>query len=207
MKKPGSKGEHILQRKFNTEDRASSFYKNQLLGHLNDYMRQFIDKQEILFISTADSKGECDASFRSGPAGFVKVVDTKTLIFPEFRGNGVFASMGNISENQHIGMIFIDFNQSGIGLHVNGNAKIFGAKELEGLSSSKEIINNVLTNSKSLDPIAWVLVNVEEAYIHCSKHIPLMAKRKKNIHWGTDDEKLKGGDFFNVNDSDRDSSE
>ena len=37
---------------------------------------------------------------------------------------------------------------------------------------------------------------VEEAYIHCSKHIPKLKKQDKIIHWGTDDEKLKGGDFF-----------
>jgi len=47
---------------------------------------------------------------------------------------------------------------------------------------------------------------VEEAYIHCSKHIPLMQKRDKTIHWGTDDEKLKGGDFFNAKNCDRDPS-
>ncbi|HIE80257.1 MAG TPA: pyridoxamine 5-phosphate oxidase, partial [Nitrospinaceae bacterium] len=47
---------------------------------------------------------------------------------------------------------------------------------------------------------------VEEAYIHCSKHIPLMQKRDKKIHWGTDDEKLKGGDFFNAKNCDPDPS-
>ena len=47
-------------------------------------------------------------------------------------------------------------------------------------------------------PISWIKVDVEEAYIHCSKHIPLMKKIDKIIHWETDDEKLKGGDFFNT---------
>jgi hypothetical protein len=41
-----------------------------------------------------------------------------------------------------------------------------------------------------------VFVDVEEAYIHCSKHIPLMKKLDKTIHWGTDDEQSKGGDYF-----------
>ena len=202
MKKPGSKGEHILQKKFKTEERASAFYKNQLLDHLNDYMCRFIDNQDMLFISTADSKGECDASFRSGPVGFVKILDKNTLVFPEFLGNGVLASMGNISENQHIGMIFIDFKQNGIGLHVNGKAKIFSAQELETLPVSKGFMKNNLRKPNSPNPIAWILTNVEEAYIHCSKHIPLMEKREKKIHWGTDDEKFKGGDFFNIKDID-----
>ena len=47
-------------------------------------------------------------------------------------------------------------------------------------------------------PEAWVVVNVEEAYIHCSKHVPLLKHLDKQIAWGTDDESVKGGDFFKV---------
>ena len=45
-------------------------------------------------------------------------------------------------------------------------------------------------------PERWMLVEVEEAYIHCSKHVPLLQKLDKDIHWGTDDENYKGGDAF-----------
>ncbi len=198
MKKPGSKGEHNLQKKFEAEKRASAFYNSQLLNQLNPEMCRFIVEQEMVFISTSDSKGECDASFRAGHAGFVEVLDEKTLLFPEYRGNGVLASMGNIAENPHIGMVFVDFYRSSIGLHVNGNAEILSNEELEASHDLSEKIKQALTNSGSRKPIAWIKVEVEEAYIHCSKHIPLMKKRDKTIHWGTDDEKLKGGDFFNA---------
>ncbi len=197
MKKTGSKGEHNLQKKFKTEKRASAFYNSQLL---NPEMRRFIAEQEMVFISTSDSKGECDASFRAGHAGFVEVLDEKTLLFPEYRGNGVLASMGNIAENPHIGMIFVDFYRSSIGLHVNGNAEILSNKEMEARHNLSEKIKQALKISDSRKPIAWIKVGVEEAYIHCSKHIPLMEKRDKTIHWGTDDEKLKGGDFFDAKD-------
>jgi predicted pyridoxine 5'-phosphate oxidase superfamily flavin-nucleotide-binding protein len=198
MKKPGSKGEHNLQKKFETEKRALAFYNAQLLNHLNPEMRQFISEQEMVFISTSDSKGECDASFRAGDTGFVIVLDDKTLIFPEYRGNGVLASMANISENPHIGMFFVDFYQNSIGLHVNGNAEILSNEEFKAdpdLSRKTELSPKKLGPRK---PISWVKVDVEETYIHCSKHIPLMQKRDKVIHWETDDEKLKGGDFFNA---------
>ena len=198
MKKPGSKGEHNLQKKLETEKRAFAFYNSQLLNHLNPEMHQFISEQEMVFISTSDSKGECDASFRAGDAGFVTVLDEKTLLFPEYRGNGVLASMGNISENPHIGMFFVDFYQNSIGLHVNGKAEILSNEEFKAdldLSRKIELSPKKLGSRK---PISWVKVDVEEAYIHCSKHIPLMQKREKVIHWETDDEKLKGGDFFNA---------
>ena len=53
------------------------------------------------------------------------------------------------------------------------------------------------------EPERWVVVEVEEAYIHCSKHIPLLKKLDKRIHWGTDDETHKGGDYFKVKNSRR----
>jgi hypothetical protein len=196
MKKPGSKGEHNLQKKFETEKRALAFYNSQLLQHLNPEMQQFISEQEMVFISTSDAKGECDASFRAGDTGFVIVLNKKTLLFPEYRGNGVLASMGNISENPHIGMFFIDFYQNSIGLHVNGKAGILSNEDLRAdIDLSRKMSSKKLGARK---PISWIKVDVEEAYIHCSKHIPLMQKIAKTIHWETDDEKLKGGDFFNA---------
>lgn len=198
MKKPGSKGEHELQKKLNTEKRALAFYNSQLLNHLNPEMCQFIAEQEMVFVSTSDLEGHCDASFRAGHAGFVTILNEKTLLFPEYRGNGVMASMGNISENPHIGMFFVDFYQNAIGLHVNGKAKILSSEELEADPDLSGKIKPVPKNSGERKPVSWIRVEVEEAYIHCSKHIPLMQKMDKTIHWGTDDEKLKGGDFFNA---------
>lgn len=206
MKKPGSKGEHKLQKQLKTEKRALAFYDNQMLFHLNPEMSEFIGEQEMVFISTSDASGECDASFRAGQSGFIKVLDEKHLIFPEYRGNGVLASMGNISENPHIGMVFIDFFQSAIGLHVNGKAEIFSSEDLESFPDPSGKIKAALQDSASRKPISWIKVTVEEAYIHCSKHIPILQKKDKTIHWGTDDEKLKGGDFFNAKNCDSDSS-
>ena len=108
------------------------------------------------------------------------------------------ASMGNISENPHIGMLFVDFYQSSIGLHVNGKAEILSSEELEADPDLSGKIKPPSKNSGARKPVSWIKVEVEEAYIHCSKHIPLMQKMDKTIHWETDDENLKGGDFFNT---------
>ena len=105
-------------------------------------MRKFILKQEMVFIATADSKGECDCSFRAGKQGFVRVLNEKTLLYPEYRGNGVMASMGNILENPHIGMTFIDFFENTIGLHVNGKAKIVENDELLADETRTSVAND-----------------------------------------------------------------
>ena len=96
MNNPGSKGEHLLQKQFGNVRRASAFYKNRMLDHLNSKMKYFISQQEMVFIATSDASGECDCSFRSGPPGFIHTINKKTLILPDYRGNGVMASLGNI---------------------------------------------------------------------------------------------------------------
>ena len=179
---PGSRGEHELQRRSASEDRAHRFYRQQVLDRLNDRMIQFIGRQEMVWPATADGSGECDCSFRAGPAGFVEVLDAQTMRYPEYRGNGVMASLGNLHENPHVGMVFLDFDQERIGLHVNGTARIL---EAEDRSRERPRVER------------WVEVRVQEAYIHCRKHLPRLVKAKDAERaWGTDDARAKGGDYF-----------
>ena len=200
---PGSSGEHRLQVLHGTARRAQAFYNHQMLDHLNERMQAFVAAQELMFVSTADASGNCDASIRTGLPGFICVVDEHTLAYPEYRGNGVMASLGNLSENSHVGLLFVDFFGSTVGCHVNGTTRVL---ENEVLLSDASLPPHLQAAVRAaLDPSVsgryperWVIVHVEEAYIHCSKHIPQLAKRGKNIPWGTDDPTAKGGDFFGV---------
>ena len=196
---PGSHGEHALQERYGTVARARSFYRRQVLDHLNAGMREFIARQEMCFVATADGRGDCDCTFRAGAPGFVQVLDDRTLAYPEYRGNGVMASLGNVVENPRVGLLFIDFTKDVIGLHVNGAARIVEREEL--------LLDHPVLAPAALEHLPgrnggrpkverWVLVQVHEAYIHCAKHIPRMVKLEREIVWGTDDVRRKGGDFF-----------
>jgi uncharacterized protein len=201
---PGSDGEHELQRKYSTALQALAFYKHQMLDHLNSAMRAFIARQEMMFVGTADRKGHAHTSFRAGPANFVKVLDERTIAYPEYRGNGVMSSLGNVSENPHVGLMFIDFANDRIVLHVNGNARIVENEEfvqfLSGHPAGEAMLGDPvladLINSNSCNAERWVIVSVSDAFIHCSKHVPLMRKVDREIQWGTDDVRAKGGDYF-----------
>jgi predicted pyridoxine 5'-phosphate oxidase superfamily flavin-nucleotide-binding protein len=129
---PGSIGEHELQRHAASQDRAHRFYRQQVLERLNERMIEFVGRQEMVWIATADGHGECNCSFRAGPPGFVRILDPWTMRYPEYRGNGVMASLGDLLENPHIGMVFLDFDRERIGLHVNGTARIVQAGEANG---------------------------------------------------------------------------
>ena len=194
---PGSHGEHDLQEQYGTRSRAEAFYKHQVLSYLNPQMRTFIARQEMFFLATADGDGECDVSFRAGEAGFVRVLNEKFLAYPEYRGNGVLASLGNIAENPHAGLLFIDFLRDKIGLHVNGAARIVSNEEVLACPEVFAALQAEIAQTGGRRPERWVLVTVEEAYIHCSKHIPRLEKAVEEVrHWGTDDMRAKGGDYF-----------
>ncbi|MCS6291015.1 MAG: pyridoxamine 5'-phosphate oxidase family protein [Nitrospira sp.] len=198
MRRSGSSGEQRAQERFGTSARAAAFYAHQTLPHLNQQMQQFIARMDMVFIATADGKGACDCSFRAGEPGFVQVLDEKTLVYPEYRGNGVLASLGNMLENPHIGLIFLDFCQSTVGLHVNGTARVLDPADTERLPHLRARIAEAAHVKGGRHPKAWVLIGVEEAYIHCSKHVPLLKRLDKHIAWGSDDEQAKGGNFFKV---------
>ncbi len=165
-KSPGSDGERDLQDRLGTTDRAQRFYDEQVLDHLNVAMRDFVRRQRLMFVATADASGECDSTLRSGPAGFVEVIDEQTLAWPEFRGNGVMASLGNIGENPHVGLLLVDFEQDTVGLHINGRARLVGEAGMRkaGFAAPASPSGRAVS--------VWVEVSVQEAYIHCSKHIP-----------------------------------
>jgi uncharacterized protein len=113
------------------------------------------------------------------------------LAWPEYRGNGVHASLGNISENPSVGLLFIDFVRDVIGLHVNGRARIVTDDDIR--AEDPDLPADPVPGRR---PERWVSVTVEEAYIHCAKHIPRMLKVPRQRAWGTDDVQRKGGDFF-----------
>jgi hypothetical protein len=190
--RPGSRGEHVLQQRYGSEERASRFYENQFSDRLTPRMVEFIARMEMAFIATSDAGGECDCSFRAGTAGFLRVLDERTVAYPEYRGNGVMASLGNILENPHIGVFMVDFTHDLVGLHVNGAAEIVTPARMQELDHG---LPEQAAHS-GRQPAQWVLIKVAEAYIHCSKHIPLLVPQSRVRHWGTDNPRYKGGDYF-----------
>ena len=192
------RGEAALQALAGTTARAEAFYRAQVLDRLNGDMRRFVARMEMLFVATADAAGNCDCSLRAGPPGFVRVLDDRTLAYPEYRGNGVMASLGNLLENPHVGLVMYDFLGSTVGLHVNGRAAVVENADLARRPGVTREVLDDMEAPAGRQPERWVVVEVGEAYIHCSKHVPLLAKLDKEIVWGTDDRRRKGGDYFHA---------
>ena len=188
--RPGSRGEHLLQRLLGTDARAAGFYDKQVLDHLNPRMRDFISRQEMAFIASADAHGECDCTFRAGPPGFIQVIDDRTLAYPEYPGNGVMASLGNIVESGHVGILMVDFFKDLVGLHVNGRAQILTDAEAAGC----DLTHEQAAPGRRVE--RWIAVSVEEAYIHCSKNIPLLMKEDRRARIADRSIRPAGSGYF-----------
>ncbi|GAA3341402.1 pyridoxamine 5'-phosphate oxidase family protein [Amorphoplanes nipponensis] len=185
-----NRGERELQDTLGTRQQADAFHARQMLDHLNDPMRTFIERQTMLFLATADLVGGCDNTFRAGPPGFVRVLDGEHLSWPEYRGNGVMASLGNITENARVGLLFVDFDQV-IGLHVNGTARI--VEETDCPADTPPGRRARLR----------VIARVQEAYIHCAKHIPRLVEVPRQRGRCSTTAQQKKSDYFVSEPADR----
>jgi uncharacterized protein len=112
-----------LQRQFDTQRLADRLEQRLFRDHLTADDRAFIEALDMFFLATADASGQPNCSYKGGDPGFVRVLDDSTLVFPNYDGNGMYLSMGNASENPHVGLLFIDFEKQKR-LRVNGVASI-----------------------------------------------------------------------------------
>src|SRR5437879_12765130 len=86
--------------------------------------KQFIESLPYFFLATADARGRPDCSFKGGAPGFVRVTGPSEIAFPDYDGNGMFKSLGNIIVNSDVGLLFIVMHDKPRRLGVNGRAVV-----------------------------------------------------------------------------------
>lgn len=86
--------------------------------------KTYIESAIYFFMATADAEGRPDCSFKGGPPGFVRITAPDELAFPDYDGNGMFKSLGNLTVNPDVGLLFIDMHGKPKRLRVNGTASV-----------------------------------------------------------------------------------
>ena len=119
-------GSRELQDRFDTRrlaDRLDEKFVSR--GFIDESDKAFIEARDMFFLATADPDGHPQCSYKGGDPGFVKVLDEHTVAFPNYDGNGMYLSMGNLLVNPQVGMLFVDFTaQRPSRLRLNGVARI-----------------------------------------------------------------------------------
>lgn len=150
----------VLQAAFGTTKLADRIEEIASHTEFNDDAKGFIEHCEMFFLTTIDHLGRPTVSYKGGDVGFAKVIDDKTLIFPSYDGNGMFLSMGNITQNANIGMLFISFERPHR-IRVQGTAVVSQDPKLLALYKEAEFV---------------VTVTLSELWQNCPRYIPQMSK-------------------------------
>ena len=96
-----------LQDRFDTRRLADNVETRVVLTEIPPEHKAFIESRDMFFLSTIDHQGRPTVSYKGGDPGFVRVLDSKTVAFPCYDGNGMFYSMGNLLGNHQVGMLFV----------------------------------------------------------------------------------------------------
>jgi predicted pyridoxine 5'-phosphate oxidase superfamily flavin-nucleotide-binding protein len=123
-------GMRQLQDRFDSRRLADRLDERLGRSAFSDEDRGFIESRPMFFLATADAQGRPDCSYKGGAPGFVRVTGEAELAFPSYDGNGMFRSLGNLTVNPAVGLLFIDF-ESPRRLRVNGVARIAEADPLQ----------------------------------------------------------------------------
>lgn len=127
------------------------------LDHLDKFCGMFVGRSPFALLATADAAGNTDISPKGDPAGFVKVLDDKTLVIPDRPGNHRADSLENILQNPKVGLIFMIPGKTET-LRVSGTATIV---------RDQALLDSMAVQGRS--PALAIAVHVEEAFFHCSK--------------------------------------
>ena len=146
-----------LEQVRNLIGKPADFMLDHQLDYLDEFSLEFIEKSTVVWMGTTDKDFRCDVSPKGDKAGFVKIIDKKTLLIPDRLGNKLAFGFQNIIQTGQIGLTFL-IPRTNECLRVNGKAQISADPNL--LSQLKE---------GETPPSLCTIVTVEESFFHCGK--------------------------------------
>jgi predicted pyridoxine 5'-phosphate oxidase superfamily flavin-nucleotide-binding protein len=150
-----SAGHREAQARFGTGKLADLLAQAIVHSEIQERERAFIETRDMFFLATVDPTGQPTCSYKGGDPGFVRVIDSRTLAFPIYDGNGMYLSVGNLQTTLKVGLLFIDF-ETPHRLRVQGVASVRDADPLLADYAGADLI---------------VRVAVSELFVNCSRYI------------------------------------
>jgi uncharacterized protein len=149
---------YIQARTWESQSRPNKETSVEHFREFSDQQQAWIQCADTFFIGSHHKDGGPDASHRGGNAGFIHVLNKNTLRFPDYTGNTMFQTLGNIAVNPNCGLLFIDFDR-GSTLQVTGTAKIIWdqneVKEFENAERAVEFCAAEIIEIAGSLPLSW----------------------------------------------------
>ena len=168
-----------FQQEFETVKLANAVHNNIVSHEIDARHKDFIESRDMFFLSTIDHRGYPTCSYKGGHAGFIKALDQNTLAFPSYDGNGMFLSMGNITLNDKVGMLLMDF-ETPHRIRIHGKASVSRDDPLLAQFTGAELVVRV--------KVLEIFVNCTR-YIHQyqkladSRYVPVQGKKAPLAQW------------------------
>ena len=153
-------GNRELQDQFDSRRIADRLEERLMRTAFSADDKAFIEGAAYFFLATADAQGRPDCSFKGGAPGFVRITGPSELAFPDYDGNGMFKSLGNLLVNPSVGMLFIDMHSKPRRLRVNGEASVRRDDPLLGDTVGAQMM---------------VRVTARAIFPNCPRYIPKLA--------------------------------
>jgi uncharacterized protein len=152
-------GNRRLQDKFDSRRISDRLEEKLTHSQFTEGDKTIVEGAAYFFLATADAEGRPDCSFKGGMPGFVRVVGPSELAFPDYDGNGMFKSLGNILVNPNVGMLFIAMHGKPQRLRVNGTATVSDDDQLVAETVGAQLIVRVIARA---------------IFPNCPRYIPTM---------------------------------
>ncbi|MSO71627.1 MAG: pyridoxamine 5'-phosphate oxidase family protein [Alphaproteobacteria bacterium] len=165
-------GSRTLQDRFGSRALADRLEQKTLRASFNDTDRAFIASAVYFFLATADEHGHPECSFKRGPTGFVRVTGPAELAFPDYDGNGMFKSLGNLALNPEVGLLFIALHDKPQRLRVNGTAVVREDDPLLAVTPGAQLI---------------VRVTARAIFSNCPRYLPSLSLMGPSPYWPKED--------------------
>ena len=159
-------GQRALQDRFDGRRVADALERHRRLAAFGPEHVAMIQEAAFFFLATAHGDS-VDCSFKGGPPGFVRVTGPTELEWPDFDGNSMYRSLGNILRSHNVGLLFIRFGGSSDRLRVNGRAEIvYDHPRLTDYPGAKMMVR----------------LTAREIFPNCPRYIPDLAAGTPSVH-------------------------
>ena len=149
----------VLQEHMGTTRIADRISETRRRAVFNDVDAEIVGAAQFFFIASSAADGTLDCSVKSGPAGFVRMQGERTLVFPDYDGNGMFRTLGNIRATSRVALLFLELSGEKRKLRMNGHA---------------EVSTDAVVFGKFPGAQAAVVVAVADIFPNCPRYLPTM---------------------------------